>query len=315
MKKGLIKKIVFVLVGGGICAALFLLDKGYPLSKPNIIIVSIDTLRADHLSCYGYLRQTSPYIDEFVKDAVLFENAISQSPKTASSHMSLFTALTPDVHGVSNINEDGSMDKRLDDEIVTLAQVLKEKGYLTVGFHGGGQMSASLGFDKGFDLYSSNPIMHQDSYYQFEELKGIRQWISRSKKKRKPLFLFLHHYICHDPYLAAPKEFRLRFLDNPVAGLPLDPEEIWDKDPGLWSKNFWRNVDMSKAEHNSHIVSLYDGEVYYSDYLFGKVIDILKEEKYYNNSMIILLSDHGEEFYEHKDIGHGKLFIMLSLTG
>jgi len=124
------------------------------------------------------------------------------------------------------------------------------------------------------------------------------------------LFLFLHHYICHDPYLHSPEKFGLHFLSNKVEGLPVNLRDIPQSDNVYTVRaNFWKNVELNNPKHRNHIVSLYDGGVYYSDYIFEKVLETLKEENYYENSVIILLSDHGEEFYEHQGYLHSRLFI------
>ncbi|MBU1864167.1 MAG: sulfatase [Candidatus Omnitrophica bacterium] len=295
--------------------------KEYARERPNIILMSIDTLRADHLHCYGYSRETSPHIDSFAKDAVLFRNAISPSPYTAPSHMSLFTGLTPFVHGVNNIC--GAQYARMNEKITTLAEVLFNNNYTTVGFHGGGNVCAELGFDKGFETYDMVPLQPNENFFS-NDTGDLHATIQKARERNVPFFLFLHHYYCHDPYLAAPEKYRLRFLKTKVEGLPvcfteIDPNsEVVNARKNLEKRmsgfdnareNFWKRIDLTNAAHREHIVSLYDGEVYYSDYLFGKLIKLLKEEKCYDNSIIILLGDHGEEFLEHGGTLHEKLFI------
>jgi arylsulfatase A-like enzyme len=283
--------------------------KSVVFKSPNIILLSADTLRADHLDCYGYFRKTSPNIDAFAKDSVLFQNAISQAPKTAPAHMSIFTALTPLVHlcKLSSHKENEEIRTlRLDEKIETLPLLLKENGYLTMGFHGGGNMAGSLGFDKGFDSY----LLRQDLRDPKNALEDVRKAIQESKEKKKPLFLFLHNYICHSPYLNSPPEFSLKFLSERVAGLPVSESDLRTADASPFlDKAFWKKVDLSNPQHRNHVISLYDGGISYEDYVFGKIIEILKKEKFYDNSIIIFLSDHGEEFYEHFDKEHGRLFI------
>ncbi|MFH1037284.1 MAG: sulfatase [PVC group bacterium] len=284
--------------------------------KPLIILFSFDTLRADHLSCYGYDRRTSPFIDEMAKDSVLFSNPISQSPLTAPAHASIFTALTPAVHLVNNPNDtDPDIYNTLSPEVPTLASVLKAAGYLTVGMHGGGCVSSDFGFDRGFDYYGGDFFFNfQTVYYRPErELQSIRKWLKESRDQGKPLFLFLHHFLCHHPYLQCPAEFELRFLPKPVPGLPIDRSGLLkNEDPGwgIWDENsVWRDVDLNRPDHNNHIVSLYDGSIAYADTIFRDLLNILKEEGFYENSFIILTGDHGEEFNEHGGKMHGRLFI------
>jgi len=307
MKKlRLFEKPVIISLTIVVAASLLSIKKSACSETPNVILISIDTLRADHLSCYGYFRKTSPNIDSFVSDAVLFKNAISQAPETAPAHMSIFTSLTPAVHKVRSFHENVTF-KRLDEQIETLPVVMKKNGYLTIGLHGGGNVAGELGFDKGFDTYRDEWGVLSSLT---ERIDGVRKAIKESKEKNKPLFLFLHHYICHDPYLNAPEKFGLHFLSKKADGLPVRREDILRSDDFLTVRNsFWKNVNLNNPRHRNHIISLYDGGVYYSDYLFGKLIETLKEENYYDNSIIILLSDHGEEFYEHQDNLHWRLFI------
>lgn len=277
--------------------------------RPNIILFSIDTLRADRLGCYGYNRPTSPEIDRFAKDAVFFANAYSQAPITTPSHMSLFTALSPPVHGVNNICPEG-LRHRLDDGVVSIVETLKDRGYINVGMHGGGQVAGAIGFQRGFDEYA-------DRFDQWESLSGrdqarleglppilnrVGNWLAASRAKGKPLFLFLHHYLCHDPYVKGPAEFRDRFLGENDRGSGREYREKRS------SQDFWRGVDLNEPRQHRQIVSLYDGGVYYSDYVFGRLMDLLKTTGAYENSLVILLSDHGEEFNEHGGKTHGRLW-------
>ncbi len=291
-------------------------EKGLPSRPPLILLFSCDTLRADHLSCYGYPRQTSPHIDRFARDSVLFSRAISQSHLTAPGHMSIFTSLTPDVHLVNNPNDKNcDLFNRLGDGVPTLAELIKRQGYTTAGIHGGGCVSEDFGFARGFDSYSDDFFFNfQTTYYQPEKaLQTIREKIRKQREEGKPLFLFLHHYICHHPYLHAPPEFNLKFLADPVEGLPLSSNDLLKNTDQTWGpydeNSFWRNVDLSNPEHRNHIVALYDGNILYSDFIFQKVVDILKEENLYNDALIVLTSDHGEEFYEHGGSMHQRLFI------
>ncbi len=275
--------------------------------KPHIVIFSIDTLRADHLGCYGYGKDTSPNIDKFVKDSVFFKNAYSQAPITTPSHMTLFTALSPPVHGINNICPVG-LNHRLAKNIKTITELLQEKGYINVGIHGGGQVDGKIGFDRGFDEYNNKfgrweKSLGKNSLERFKTITDcIVGWLDTSRDKGEPLFLFLHHYLCHDPYVKGPTEFRDHFVDINAADPVLN---IRNK---MNSSDFWRGVDLNDPLHRRYIISLYDGGVYYSDYVFGRVMDTLKNNGIYDDSLIILLSDHGEEFNEHGGKTHGRLW-------
>jgi arylsulfatase A-like enzyme len=279
--------------------------------RPCIILISIDTLRADHLGCYGYPRPTSPNIDAFAGEGVQFLEACSQAPSTAASHMSLFTGMLPPVHRVTNtVAPDMSDLKRLSPAIATLAEMLKAHGYLTAGFHGGGNVSPAFGFGRGFDRYDDRAVRWDRLWHDERSLRPIRTWLERSRRERKPLFLFLHHYVCHDPYLRAPRPLVKRFLRRPVPGLPRAWSDLAPRArPGdSLRERFWRDVDGRRESHRRHIVSLYDAGVAYADFIFGLVRRALEEETLYDPSLVVLLSDHGEEFWEHGDILHWRLF-------
>ena len=280
--------------------------------RPCIVLMSIDTLRADHLGCYGYPLATSPQIDAFSRESVQFMQAYSQAPSTAASHMSLFTGMLPPVHGVTNTHTiDNHTDLRpLSPAIPTLPEILKIGGYLTAGFHGGGYVAPEFGFGRGFDLYVHRAIQWNRLWHNDKTLSHLRSWLARSRRESKPLFLFLHHYLCHDPYLKAPRPLVDRFLPQLSAALPRSRQDLPPRihpDESTPAR-FWRGVDKDNESHRRHIVAMYDAGVAYSDFVFGRVRRILEELKMYDRSLVILLSDHGEEFWEHGDILHWRLF-------
>ncbi len=299
---------------------------------PNIVLFSVDTMRADRLGVYGHGRPTSPHIDAFAKTAVLFERAISQAPSTAPAHMSIFTGVTPAVHRVANIaGQSGPTPP--DPRLPNLIEEMKERGYLTAGFHGGGNVASALGFDRGFHLYSEDFVSYNwiNAHRKPDDLKTVERWIDISRDRGKPFFLFLHHYICHAPYISAPDTFRDRFMKGrTVEGLPrgfLDKVRYrivdeFDRISGSRTKSlaiqqifgsrlrdFWKGVDLGRRDHNEHIQAMYDAGVLYSDYLFEEVRRILKRSGVVDNTIVILTSDHGEEFHEHGGREHGRLFV------
>ena len=162
----------------------------------NVILISLDTLRADHLQTYGYERETSPNIEAFGERSVVFEEAWSAAPKTAPSHMSIFTGLDPEHHGVMNLDVDGK--EALSIEIPTLAMILRDEGYRTAAYHGGGHVGKELGFNRGFEEFKGS--RHADVIFE----RGIE---AARDFKDEPFFLFLHTYEIHDPY-TPPDEYR-----------------------------------------------------------------------------------------------------------
>jgi arylsulfatase A-like enzyme len=311
------KRLKFLLPATGaavlLAAALFISPPPRRAPRPTIILISIDTLRADRLGCYGCPTGTSPHIDAFSRDSVQFMRAISQAPTTATSHMSLFTGLLPPVHRVSSLLRVPERAKQLrlsslGAGIPTLAQYLKENGYRTVGLHNGGLVSSYFGFDRGFDRYTAKRIPWQQLSKNPAPLQIIKKLLRSDRNIQAPLFLFLHNYICHAPYTKAPRKIRERFLPDPEPGLPIEwggaGESFWDKNAA-----FWNAIDGNNEAHRRHVRALYDAGVNYADWIFGEIVALLKENGSYENSLIAVVSDHGEEFWEHGDTGHKCLWI------
>ncbi len=286
-------------------------SRGAKESPPLVLLFSVDTLRADHLGRNGYHRPTTPSIDEFASQGVNFSQAVSSAAVTAPSHMSIFTSLRPVVHQVANPHHFRETIVALPEAIPTWAQLMKQNGWICHGLHGGGPVSGQFGFDRGFDTYRPDFFFaFHESYYRPEkELDRVRSLIREARRAGRPLFLFLHHYLCHDPYLKVPPDYNHRFLENPVPGLPLTSEDLARYDSGAPNEeSFWDKFNLSDPEHLRHLIALYDGSILYSDHIFGEVLEILREEGIYDRSLIILTSDHGEEFYEHGGYRHWKLF-------
>jgi len=293
-------------------ALLLVVGTGRP-PRPNIILISLDTLRADRLGCYGCPTGTSPHIDAFSRDSVQFMRAISQAHSTTTSHMSLFTGLLPPVHRVSSWLRSPDKARRFDlfklgAGIPTLAQYLKENGYQTVGIHNGGLVSPFFGFDRGFDVYSERLIPWMRLHQSRSPLKIISKFLRGSAQDRKPLFLFFHTYTCHAPYIKAPQKIRERFLPNPEPDLPVASIPAGRS---FWTmyKSFWKAIDGSNQAHRRQVRALYDAEVNYADWIVGKIFARLKADGSYDKTLIAIVSDHGEEFWEHGGTSHRKLLI------
>lgn len=296
-----------------LAGALLITRAAVKAPRPNIILISLDTLRADYLGCYGSPLGTSPHIDAFRRESVQFMQALSQARTTATSHMSLFTGLFPPVHRVSSWLRSRDNAKRfdlaqLDDRIPTLAQYLRESGYHTVGLHNGGLVSPDFGFQRGFDVYSEQLVPWLRLHKKPLGLRFVQKLLQRAVRNKKPLFLFLHTYTCHAPYIKAPQEMRERFLPHPLADLPVesipDGSSFWSK-----YKSFWAAIDGNNEAHRRQVRSLYAAEVNYADWIVGRILALLKENGFYEKALIVLVSDHGEEFWEHGQTSHRQLHI------
>jgi len=280
---------------------------------PNLILISIDTLRADHLGSYGYPRETSPFIDRWAASSTLFLNAISQSPHTTPSHATLFTSLYPSQHGLVNLDKmkDPHLIHRLSKDHLTLAEVLKNEGYRTAAFTGGGNVAGFLGFSRGFDLYRDQSALGKKPF------KGFSEWLSQHPGE--PFFVFLHTYEVHWPYLP-PEPFNALYAGEYTGTLFRSRKEasallkekggsqdgVLDHDL-LW-KLFWDRVDPQQREDIDHIKNLYDGAIRYVDYHVYQLFSLLKEHQLLEKTFIVLTSDHGEEFFEHGGKVHDTLY-------
>jgi len=253
-------------------------------SPLNIVIYLIDALRADHLGCYGYDRPVSPRIDGFSESGVLFEKAQAQTSWTRASVASIFTGLMPQVHGA---NDD---DDALSESVTTIAEYLQTAGYQTAGFSANGNAGPNVGFAQGFDIFRHIGAARS------EEL-GVEysKWLN-DLKDDQPFFLWVHAVDPHVPYMP-PNVFRDRFAPG-----------VTDRELGSVARiaSLSRHPDRLSKRVISNLKDLYDAEIAANDRSFGALLDVLKNRGLEDNTVVILLSDHGEEFYDHGGWTHGK---------
>ena len=280
--------------------------------KPNVVLIVADTLRADHLSCYGYHRVTSPHIDAMAKEGVQFRQAVSQAPWTLPSIVSLMTSLYPPVHGLNfPPQSDGYAAQFLDDERITLAEYLRNEGYKTGAFVGaGGNVSARF-HGQGFDFYDDE-ISYPTRYSHLILLgmigrfcgfytsrladtttEQVQYWLSRNR--HFPFFLFIHYFDPHDPY-GSPEPFTTKYSGDYSGALS----------PGVTYLQLGELLPELNADDIEYVASLYDGEIRFTDAQTGKLIQFLKELELLDETLLIFTSDHGDELYEHGGFGHCK---------
>lgn len=250
----------------------------------NIVLVSIDTLRADHLGCYGYDRPTSPAIDAFAARGVTFTQAIAQAPSTLPSHASILTSLLPQHHNAS-----WEAGRPLPERALTLAEVLRDAGYATAAFTGGGQMDRVFGLGQGFDSYT------QPGYARFgATVRDAVPWLQAHTAQ--PFFLFLHSYETHHPYEAAPA-YRAVIEDVPYEGAL----------PDAISVEILRQINSGELAVDeadvAHIVAAYDAEIRSMDAGFAALVLVLREMGLWDRTLIVFTSDHGEELGERGKVG------------
>lgn len=250
--------------------------------KPNVVFISLDTLRADHLGCYGYSRDTSPNIDAFAKDSVLFEDLVATSSWTFPTHASIFTGLSPSVQG--DKIKDGEVTRwQLPAAVNSIPEILGDNGYATAAFTQGIVIRGENGFNQGFDTYSDGSLSHSLMPGMAESIFAQAQgWIDRHEDI--PFFLFVHSYEIHSPYQAPPPFFG-------KYGPPEPPVITAD------------NPKLTKADAQI-MIDRYDEGIAYTDHVLGQFLDNLKASGVLNNTIVVIFSDHGEEFFDHGGIAH-----------
>ncbi len=275
--------------------------------RPSVILVSIDTLRPDRLGCYGASAPVSPHLDEYAAQAVVFDSALSASTFTLPSHATMLTGQHPLYHRINRNPLSGATDRT-----AFLAEILREQGYVTAAFSGGGFVSAEFGFDRGFDLYSeldliapieSQPQIPVEGAHEFNaryrsshRIEDALEWIEA--QEGRPFFLFLHTFLVHS------------YRPSEEARLAIDPEQR--RTQGLTRaprhafgvKN--RDAQERSPEYVDALSALYEATILMLDQELKKLFEQMGSLGLDDELVFLLTSDHGEEFGEHAGLGHGR---------
>ncbi|MGA1840536.1 MAG: sulfatase [bacterium] len=256
-------------------------------TRPNIVIILIDALRKDHLGCYGYHRETSPNIDAFAGNAVKFMDTVSTCSWTSPSIASLFTCLYVSSHGLKTHSQKST--DILDLKFETLAEALKKNGYTTSAFIANRWIREEFNYNQGFDSFEQvgGDIPRPSGALVREK---VTKWLQ--DKPKGPFFLYIHFMDVHGPYLP-PYPYNTFFKS----------EKTRDLSPQEYMKLRYLKIE-GQMDLNFYI-SQYDGGIRYCDYHVGKIIQYLKENGLFDDTIIIITSDHGEAFFEHGECDHG----------
>lgn len=272
-----------------------------PRRAPNIVLISVDMLRPDHMGCYGYHRPTSPRMDRLAAEGALFEQAVSSTSWTLPAHAALFTGLADSVHGCLDT------DRPLHADHTTLAERLRARGYATAGFFSGPYLHPVFGLGQGFEAYEDctsyarrsaelaaetgavdGPEIWRASHDDVTSphvYAAVHAWLTANR--RRPFFLFVHLWDVHFDFIPPP---------------PYDT--LFDPDYRGWvtGRHFLNdrriNRDMP-ARDREHLLALYDGEIAWTDAHVGRILDDLDALGLRDTTLVVLLSDHGSEFFEH----------------
>jgi arylsulfatase A-like enzyme len=257
---------------------------------PNIVLISVDTLRPDRLGCYGYDRDTSPTIDALAARGARFTNVVAESSWTLPSHVSMLTGLYPSAHKVTRPSA------RISEDVYTMAEVLKQRGYRTLGFTAGGYVAAEFGFDRGFDVFRDDQESFSETIEpvcaEIESLTGTR-----------PYFAFLHTYDVHCPY-DPPERYAVRFRSQPRANhIPT---------AGKCGNPDFNQMDLTPGQIR-FLSDQYDAEIRELDDNLRSLFDFFDQRDAWDDTIVVLVSDHGEEFGEHGQIGHQRTLYIEAL--
>ena len=264
-------------------------------AKPNIILITADSLRANHLGCYGYPLPTSPRIDSLACQGVLFENMFAPGIPTQPSHTTIFTGQHPITHGV--VAHGGRA--KLARGTPFLPEILLEEGYTTCSIDT--LFRERIWFGRGYE-YVIDPSLHHLFYASVtqEELNDRAfHWIKTVPKG--PFFLFIHYWDVHYPYVP-PERMRGLFYSG---GNPTDPnnhalDEWWDHPVGAMAKDTWLRTSNGLVTDPNYVTALYDRELRYLDEGIGALQDTLEKLGLAENTMIVLQADHGESMTDHR---------------
>jgi len=276
-------------------------------AKPNILLIVMDCVRFDYLSVYGYPRPTTPNLERLAADGVVFENAFAAAPWTPPSHASLFTGTYPSQHGV-DVNE----NLYLSEQNITLAQVLAEHGYRTFGVLPDAHLSNVRGFDKGFQdtvelwripywkpeydwlaCLARNMLFGRDKMTYYSN-KVMQRWLSANSRGPDPFFLFVNYKTAHNSY-HCPRPFRQQF-ETASPGVDRRKAEHYSNKGGY----SYMAGQLELTEDELQLVrSWYSSTIAYLDARIGEMVAFLKAMDAYDNTLIIITADHGENLGEH----------------
>jgi len=251
-----------------------------PAERPNVVVYLVDTVRRDHLGLYGYERDTAPNLAALARDGVVFENAYAPSSWTRPSVASLLSGLNPLHHGVV------ARHARVPRELRLVSEILDELGYDTAAFVTNPHVLEYWGFGQGFDAFID--VGAEKGHWKTRS-DAVVEAVRRHLEKRgsEPFFYYVHTIDPHSPYNPPPPHHR-RFARRPAKALL--PAQL---------------VESTPEPERRNMEDMYDAEIFFSDTSFGELMAALREQGVYDDTLIVFVSDHGEEFLDHGSSGHG----------
>jgi arylsulfatase A-like enzyme len=268
--------------------------------SPNVLLISIDSLRRDHVSAYGYRHPTTPTIDRLASEGVVFRHAVSTTSWTLAAHAALLTGAHDSRHGAT------VPKASLDTSVRTLAESFRDRGYRTVGFYAGPFLHPHFGLARGFEEYvdctsygledrvdPATPRVHASSHKDVTNPRIAESFAHAVEAHDgRPFFFFVHMWDVHYDLVPPPPYDRM-FSSDPS---PPEVERDFRHDP-----RFRKGMDPRAF---GRIIALYDGEIRFTDDTIGALLEQLRNGRLLDNTIVVITSDHGEEFLEHDGKGH-----------
>lgn len=254
----------------------------------NIILIVVDTLRADHLGCYGYDKPTSPTIDKLAADAVILEDVSAPSPWTLPSHASMFTGLYPSRLGLND------QLRPLPKDVPVLASILSKNGFTCAAVVNSLYLDRKFAFDKGFDDFTYVQENNTSNGDAPKIIDLATKWLERNRNKR--FFLFLHIFDVHSDYNPLQK-YKQQFTTPYSGAVTGSTEQLMA---------FRQGTFRLDSQDLRHLIGLYDGQIRQTDDELKRFFSFIDEQGLFNDSTVIITSDHGEEFLEHGGVLHGR---------
>jgi len=268
--------------------------------RPNLILISLDTLRLDHIGCYGYERDTTPELDAFAERALRFDNGFSPQPWTLTAHMSMLTGLYPSVHGLTQ-------ERALPRSIPTLADLLRAADYTTLGIVDTvAFLQPMYGYSRGFDVYEQ---ITNEARLKVDRIEDVLD-----DAAGEPFFLFAHFYDAHSDWDRLPYEGARADQEQLAPWYDGDPngDAAWCNGAGACASQMLLDLftagEQLDAERTQKLRDLYDAGVRGLDRELGRMFDVLERRGLMDDTVILITADHGEEFFDHGKPLHGACF-------
>ncbi|MAE70317.1 MAG: hypothetical protein CME06_07585, partial [Gemmatimonadetes bacterium] len=303
--------------------------------RPNVLLLTLDTVRKANVSIYGYERQTTPFLQSLSEESVVFDRAYCVSSWTLPTHAALFTGMLPaESGGVSAARE-------LRDDAPTLAGILREQGYATASITAGYALHRVFGASKGFDCYDDRleAYLSRLSFARFSKTLQTRfrpptswdvarqrsaetvtglgiEWLEKRGSPASPFFLHLNYFDAHVPY--APRDgFRHFSRDIPQPQGRNEPSRLWrhTKTDAAHERMLFDGRPVGQAPFLNDLIDLYDDEIRYMDHWIERLFEYLREAGILDNTIVVVTNDHGENMGEHDLLSHGKALFAPATDG